>query len=197
MKIRNSFVSNSSSTSYVIEKLPTLTSKHTCSHCGHQSPDMSITWKVFYGRISSGQHGYSGEETKIDNNKEGLINEAEEQLKASEERLILLKDLPLDKLYPPRNRYGTTVGQARKWGQAEKEAAELQLAILSSTDGEVIALRISYHDDVTQSLLNELADNKAIRILATDGTWECDLCHSKLESPRCWDLFLDEEKEGE
>lgn len=165
MKIRTGFISNSSSTSFIIAINPS----QRCEHCGRSDP--SIIDLLERGSA------YYVDENRVRKDPEE-IKEYVEQLKYENKEIQrdldeLLKKNDNDIAIPAEDSYryssrAYTVKEVKKWRTDEINENQLLIDGIEKAlnDGkEVYEIGVSYHDDTIRQLIKEQVKNKTIEII--------------------------------
>ena len=152
MIIRHGFVSNSSSSSYIIALKPdAITIECPCCH----RKGISII-----DFIETLPRNYSSEETRLEKSSRAkILYEYYADLKTCEHNIIEYKRHNPDEVNVRSYNGQITWGQYLEWEEQDKKYIEDKIKLIESIpmDLEVIELRISYHDELVQSVLkNEL-----------------------------------------
>lgn len=155
MKIRQGFVSNSSSAAFIIG----IKAGHICPTCGRSDVD-------FLKKVEEMGPGMESKITHVSG--EMIIKEAEEYISAEKERLAELGNRPDDELINPDWK-DWTVGRSRK--ENNERIAEYEQKICkvkeAMNNGLLVAeIELSNHFDVLPDLLRHLINKGQITLVA-------------------------------
>jgi hypothetical protein len=156
MKIRNGFVSNSSSSSFVIQVNG---GAEKCPTCGH-TPQSVVD--LFKGKCNR-----SCDDSDLEDFGE-LMDELEDELNSAKSTLaeLSLRD-PEESTYPQWDS-NTKVKQSIEWTKEEIEELEKRIAKFKKVEAAghtVYRLSLSYHDDLASHVFDENVAAGIITIL--------------------------------
>lgn len=161
MIIRTGFVSNSSSSSFIIAySSESITVECPCCH------RKGLDFKRYF---SNGEY-YSGEQTEITcSNRDEVIKVYQDDIDYYEERIQEYSYYPKDHIVP----YTRGWSKSHTYGEAITSCQEMisdlkaDIDVINDVplDMEVIKLRVSYHDDVAMDMLKSEYDNGTLKII--------------------------------
>ena len=156
MKYRNGFVSNSSSTSFIVA----LNDSVPCKHCGRS--DLSVLDLI-------GNHCVGETEIRWTDPRNHLL-ELEEEIESEANTLRSYADLDDNDVGGYQNRY--KISQLKEWAQNAinsglKEIAAINTAV--DAGKRVICFDVDYHDDTLNAVIQEQIYNKTIEVIKENG----------------------------
>jgi len=156
MKIRNGFVSNSSSTSYTIG----YKDGDPCPHCGRSDPDI-VSLIAMYHDVD--------DETNIEHaTTEDVLSFINNDIQEQQAELNALADKPDDQKINLFGNYHTTVGQQRELiaSGVNGMISIRDDAMNAVSRGYKLAdIDISYHDNVIRRLFDSMLTNGTIIVI--------------------------------
>jgi hypothetical protein len=158
MKIRTGFVSNSSSSSYLI-KINGVS--EPCPTCGRKN----INIIDYIRNFDNGETGIKYE------NKTSILEDIELNIKHSKERIQEMSLLDPNEVPQEYKNWGYTRTAQQIIEDQQQYAKELQTRYdkISAISGEVYDIYISYHDKGIQEIFDQAVRNKDIEIIERDG----------------------------
>jgi hypothetical protein len=155
MKTRNGFVSNSSSTSFVIA----YKNGEPCPHCGRSDPD----WADFFKEKSE---TFSDATYLEHRNADEIIHDNLENINRNNLEIDNLNLRDADG--PAFSRPEYTVSNYQDTLEKENKEYESLIEKVKKSDNEgwtVIKVQVSYHDNETKEIVDNAQDNGTVRIL--------------------------------
>jgi len=159
MKIRNSFVSNSSSSSYIIK----VNAPVTCEHCGRSDPDI----------IEIVKRGDTYGDTRIEyENKEQILGDIRHNIKMEEKDVAKYSECDPNDVHPDdKKRLITTPAKDRlEWVYRNLKRERYRYDLINSVEGNIIGIAVGYHDCGTKELFNDAKRSGVIEIIESE--WE-------------------------
>jgi hypothetical protein len=156
MKIRNGFVSNSSSSSYIIK----IADSEPCPTCGRCNPNI-------VDHIQNRTY-YCDDETGMDYDcKESVLKDIEANINDAKARLEGFFRLKPHEIPPEYKRWGckTTAEEFIIDTHEELRRLHERHKIISAIEGEVYGIRISYHDEHVQHIFDQGVKEGSIEII--------------------------------
>jgi len=168
MKIRTNFVSNSSSTSYIVSYKKSI----PCSHCGRTDPDLKKL-------IESVEGSWRSDDTKLTApNAKNIIERLTSFIDGTQDEIDNLKSL--HKENDVLNRFNTTevkngkeihreslylVKDRIKGLKHDIEVTQRVLDKLQESKDEVIAFDLSYHDEVIAEIFENMIKSGTAKVI--------------------------------
>jgi len=155
MKIRNSFVSNSSSSSYVIIVHD---NNEPCEHCGRKDLDfLEVLDNASDFLESSIQY----------ENKEQIIEDIQAEIDIKKDYLKKYEGLNNNDICPDEKKwsYHITVGKQKEYIYKILRQYRDQRNKIEKTDDMIVRIKIDYHDLITQNMFKQAIDNGTIEIV--------------------------------
>jgi hypothetical protein len=164
MKIRKAFVSNSSSSSFIVAYDPAdFTKEHKCPTCGTE-----IGGYNFFERLERADGGWS-DSTKLHGTIEDHIHDLTADMKWDRECLAKASQLDPTALFVYDSGYTYGQTNAERAADAERDIAEAEEEIRmlrSKAAGRTTAyFSISYGDDTTSEEFNQLLKSGKIEMI--------------------------------
>ena len=157
MKLRNSFVSNSSSSSYIIGIIND--SNEPCPHCGRQDPSLINMLK----RTNTDE--WSANNTQIYQNKEDLLEEYREEIETLQREIKRLETLPDDMPDPDTTWREISVKEVKEQKYKYIEEKLEFIRDINGVEGEVYYISVDYNDQIVYDLIAELEKRGKINII--------------------------------
>ena len=165
MKVRNGFVSNSSSSSFVVA----YKESEKCPYCGRSDPDLRRV-------LDCAETSNRSDDTKIINeNIVCILSKAKNELKTIEKELKdidhIANDTILDQHIWKNFKYTLTAG--KKKSELKTEIQELKTFIDKieelPSEWQVIHFDLSCHDDVSRQIIDNAVDSKNAIVIASNS----------------------------
>lgn len=160
MKIRNGFVSNSSSTSFTVAFKPPV----KCPHCGRSN--VSVLDLIERSR--------DDETYIIWNDPTNYIEELQEEIYENQLDLEKWKNMSDDETVSYNygyNQHSYTVQQLRKWANGTIDTNTKEINTIREAQekyGNVVCFSVSYHDVLNQIVHDEINNGSLILVCETD-----------------------------
>lgn len=160
MKLRNAFVSNSSSSSFIIEILDK--TNEPCPTCGRSDPDLLRL--LGEGNVND----WWNSATRVDNDKQGIIQEHLDEATSYKEDLDKLEGLKDSDRCPLTTWRESTVGESRKWRSEQLASVTAFIKEIEELTSEVYEISIDYEDQVTMNAVGNMEQNGKLKIIRGD-----------------------------
>jgi hypothetical protein len=160
MKIRKGFVSNSSSSSYIIKILD---EPKSCPRCGRGGIDLM--------KLLRNCGSYNFLDSKIDyDNKEQILKEIRYEIQRIEKNIKKYAALESNEIPEEQARNGSTctASDILEWDYENLEHHRDRYDIISAVEGELVGVSIGYYDDIVLLSFNDGVKNGAIEIIDGD-----------------------------
>jgi hypothetical protein len=160
MKVRMGFVSNSSSSSYIIRIRD---KSEVCPHCGRSDADI----EDFFHNAS---YDYGDTSLQYDS-KESILSDIDSQIHRTEREIKKYAALDPNEVPIRQQEYGstTTAKELLEWAHDELKDLRDRRDVIAAVDGIVIGVSVGYHDQATQNIFRDAVKNKTIEII--EGDW--------------------------
>ena len=150
MKIRQGFVSNSSSSSYIIK-----INENKCQFCGRSSPSIVDEIKK--------QNHY---ETQIEyDSKESILGDIECNIKIARKNIEYYTSMEPNAI-PHENRgYNVCAGELLNYECESLRMYESEYNRISALEGEIYGISIGYHDEHIQAIFDSGVKDGSIEVI--------------------------------
>lgn len=156
MKVRNGFVSNSSSSSYIIK----IHNQEPCPHCGRSTPNIVDHIK--------NANNYSCETHMVYSSRENVLGDIDAEIHRIQKDIKEYSALRPNEV-PPRFRawsdYNPTAKQCLEQAHRELEYCRDRRDKIEAVEGELYGIAISYHDEYTKSIFDAGVEDGSIEIV--------------------------------
>jgi hypothetical protein len=157
MKIRHSFVSNSSSSSYIIK----INKNTTCKHCGRSDPDI----------VEIVRAGDDYGDTRMEyENKEQVLSDIKHNIEMAEKDIAKYSECNPNDVHPSdKVRKITTIAKDYlEWSCNNLKREKERYDEINSIEGNIVGISIGYHDNTTSELFQEAKRLKIIEVIESE-----------------------------
>lgn len=160
MKIRNGFVSNSSSSSFIVALNP----KEKCPHCGRSSPNMIDLIEKNTSNHDETEMGWDDPTDFLEDLQQEIYNK---QLDL--EKWANIKDEDkITNYYNSGNSYTYTVGKLRKWANERIKSNSKLICDIKQKLAEgkrVVKFDVDYHDSALNNIVSDQISNGELEVI--------------------------------
>lgn len=163
MKVRLGFVSNSSSSSYIIA-LREDEEKKICPTCGRVHFDL-------IEHIDRNTGSYLGDVTElIHRGREATRHSYQEEVDRLKAALAAYNYHPPGEVYEPSRGWDQPIlwGEKIQWAEGDLKYNQDILDAIDATEGDIFEIRISYHDETTHAIYHHLKQSGILTEVKSD-----------------------------